>query len=335
MRPRLSLRKRLLFSATVLAIFVLLLEIGMRLCGYEPWHEFDLEAHVEPGGTLYQPHPIRGYMHRPGEFRITLHTGYTYRNTRSLDSLRITHPPRSDDPHHPRKEIWIFGCSMTEGWSVNDEETYAWVLQEKLPDKEVRNFGVNGYGTLQSLMQFREGLAERNPPETVIVAYARFHDDRNAFLRRYRKVVVPYNRLGALVFPYARLDADGALQIHSPVASYAEFPLMRQSALMHFLEQAYNVTERWTYRSHDVSKAIIRAFADECSERNIRFIVAGLHSESLDLEMMTWCRQQGIEAVNISVPDYSNWPHDPHPRPAAHRQYAEKLHAFLIGERGQ
>ena len=73
--------------------------------------------------------------------------------------------------------------------------------------------GVNGYGTLQSLIQLRAALAQRERPWLAVLAYGAFHDVRNTFLRKRRKRVAPYSRLGPLVQPYADLGPDGALRI--------------------------------------------------------------------------------------------------------------------------
>src|SRR5262249_26695941 len=44
------------------------------------------------------------------------------------------------------------GCSFTFGLGVNDEDTWPWLLQERMPDYRVVNVGVNGYGTDQALL---------------------------------------------------------------------------------------------------------------------------------------------------------------------------------------
>jgi len=38
------------------------------------------------------------------------------------------------------------------------KKTFPWLLQERFPQYEVVNFGLNGYSTVQSLIQLREAL---------------------------------------------------------------------------------------------------------------------------------------------------------------------------------
>ena len=179
---KLSKRKRVLFHAIIYvalaASFLVAAEIVLRMKGWHPWDPGELDVVVEPGARLYTNHPALGYVHLPGQYRITLNHSYTFRATYGDDGLRVTHPPvEASSASGDKEEIWIFGCSFTDGWSLNDEETYAWLLQEKLPAYEVRNFGVDGYGNLQALIQLKEALrAGRRPPRVAVVTYASFHD---------------------------------------------------------------------------------------------------------------------------------------------------------------
>src|ERR1700730_18708848 len=124
----------------------------------------------------------------PGEFKVTLADSYSFEATNLDNTLRATGPSDAH-PAEAGKAIWIFGDSVTYGWSVNDQDTYCWLLQKTFRDHQIVNFGVNGYGTLQSLIQFREALKNRNPPKAVILAYASWQDVRNTFIRGRRKML--------------------------------------------------------------------------------------------------------------------------------------------------
>ena len=112
---------------------------------------------------------------------------------------------------------------------------------------------------------------------------------------------------------------------------------MRRSAFIHAIERYYNQRETVTLRSHDVSKAIIREFANVCQKNDLKLVVAGIDTNPLTREMLRHCARQGIWTADISVDlgrsEYNNRPHDGHPSAAAHRKYAEKLHHFLIDAR--
>lgn len=312
-------------------------ELALRGLGYQPWQVQDVKIAVEPGGKFFAKHPTLGYTHLPGEFKVTLPDDYAFKVTHRADTLRITHPLETYAVESSKDEIWIFGCSFTHGWTLNDDETYPWLLQQQLPEVEVVNFGVSGYGTLQSMLQFQEALEKRPKPRLVVIAYASFHDQRNTLLRLRSKQMVPWNKLGPIVQPYAALDSTGNLNYAMAEMTYREFPLMRTSALMNFIETTYDYkVEDAFYNSHAVTQAIIKAFQRLAQEHGSEVVVVGLLSDRLTADTLAFSEPEGIPtadiSVDLSIRAHRNWPHDPHPSPAANQQYAQKLAVFLTGE---
>jgi hypothetical protein len=306
--------------------------------GLGPWTKQKTSIKVEPGGTFFVKHPTLGYTHIPGAFHVTLPDGYAFDVTNLPNTLRKTHPLAAHDSvatSDMKDEIWIFGCSFTHGWALNDSDTYAWLLQERLPQYEVVNYGVSGYGTLHSLIQFRDALAHKKP-KVAILAYASFHDSRNTFLRKRQKAVATWNNLGPLVQPYARLDDHGQLEIRMADVEYREFPLMRKSAVAHLIEMTYDNYEAWRTPSDRVTEAIISEMAKTAHDHGVRFVVALIAGRATMLE---YTRAQGIPSVDMSVdltlPENNNEPHDNHPSALANRHYADVLETFLRGDVAQ
>jgi hypothetical protein len=326
-------RRKVMFiaiTAALMALGVLLVgEIVARLFGYKPYATPKLDIRVEPGGRFFALKPSGGYAQLPGEFNITLPDGWKFHVTHDTNGLRLTHSPRTAAPRKP--EMWIMGCSLTHGWSLNDEETYPWLVQEAMPAFEVVNGGVEGYGTLQSRLLFQELLEARGKPALVVLAYGTFQDFRNTMVRERRKSVVAYNRLGPLQQPYARFNGKGDFDYFMSPVEYTEFPLMRASALMHFAEQQY---DRWEIRhahSDLVTAELMRRWAIFCRDQGIAFVVAGISSDSGP--MLEFLQKMGIRTVDISVPlrepGNTNLPHDNHPSAKANKEYARKLVTYL------
>ncbi len=320
------------YAVYVAGVVVLLLgagELAVRLKGLRPWAPEPLRIRVEPGERFFQSDAVAGYRHLPGEFRVRLPGGYAFHVTHGGDTLRITSRPASGGPDS-RPEIWILGCSFTHGWSLDDEATYPWLLQEILPRYKVVNFGVNGYSNLQSYLQFKQALDQRAAPVAVVMAYAQFHDMRNILARQARKAFVPWNRLGLLILPYARLAEEQGFSFRMEEVLYSEFPLMRYSALSHYLETIYNSREEEIYRGREVSRAILAKMAGVCAERDILFAIAEIAHPAV---MMSFAESRAIPAIDISVDlrieANSNMPHDAHPSALAHRRYAAALGTFL------
>jgi len=328
MKPKiLSLYLVCLFLlASLLAVCA---EVILRYKGARPFQVTNGSTSVVPGGRLFMPHPTLGYTGLPGTYVATMPTGYSYRVTHLPSGLRITHPLHSYAALQ-KPEIWIFGCSNTYGLTLNDEETFPWLLQERFPEYEVVNFGMNGYGTTHSAMHFREALKSKTP-KVVILAYAGFHDDRNTLSRSRRKRVAPNYRLGGPpVHPNARLE-NGELRYSVEQVEYREFPLMRHSALVHYLEGRYIAHDKSRHQNRAVTLAIIADMADLARKNGATFAIAGIHNAQ---ETLSWAKDNGIPGVDISVdrtiPENTNLPHDPHPSAVANRKFADRLEAFLM-----
>jgi hypothetical protein len=336
MRMKRAAQIAIVYASILLVVFPILGEILLRSMGRRPWTPTQVAIKVEPGGRFFTADPTLGYRHLPGTFTVTLPDGFTFKATHLENTLRATHTAGDGAQASPKPEIWVFGCSFTHGWSLNDDQTYPWLLQEALPGMEVVNFGVSGYGTLQSLLQFQQAASARPAPRIAILAYGSFHDARNTFLRNRRKEVAPWNHLGTLVQPYARVDRQGRLTYSMAEVEYTEFPLMRTFAFAHAIEQIYDKYEDYLYDSHRVSKALMRRFADVAREHGVRLLVAGISDDASTREMLDFCRTLGISATDVAVDllsaEFNNMPHDPHPNAAADRHYAQGIEAFLKRE---
>jgi hypothetical protein len=333
----LTKRKKIIFLALYSLILVLLFvsaaEVILRLKGSRPFGKPNFTVKVEPGSRFFQKHPTLGYTNIPGRFTVTLNNTFSFNTTHLPNTLRVTHPLDSYVEERQKEEVWILGCSFTYGWGLNNEETYPWLLQERFPEYEFVNFGVPGYGTIHSLLQFRDAL-EVKAPKVAMLAYADFHDERNTFLRKRRKEVTTVNNLGPLVQPYARLDKQGNLQYLFADVEYTEFPGMRYSALINFIESRYNQLEDIFIHSHDVSKALIIEMAKIARERNVKFIVAGINASPGTLDMLKFAQENGIPGIDISVDlnAPTNILPDRHPSALADRKYADKIESFLRAE---
>jgi len=317
-----------LYCVAVFAGIFGLAELAVRARGEAPWRPQAPALRVEPGGRLYQADAVLGYRMLPGRYTVRFASGSAFRVTHGVDTLRRTRPPdspRGTDPDAPA--LWIFGCSFSYGWGIDDDEVYAWHLQRWLPDWRVVNYSVNGYGTLQSLLQLERALEQEKAPAIVVLAYAAFHVDRNTFVRERRKRVAPFSSLGPLVQPFARLDDEGELRLEMAEVEYREWPGMRYSALVHTAEQRWNAIERDRAGGLAVTRALVRRFVDLAQRAGARVVVAGIAGASE--EVLAEAAALGATPLHLALdldrPGMRNLPHDAHPSPLAHRQYAGRL----------
>ena len=310
----------------ILSVTLMVAEGGFRLAGFGPWHRPDPGSRIGGEVPYSRYHPEVGYVGNPGTFPVTLATGHTFTIHRDERGRRRTRPPGTA----PGKSgaIWIFGCSFTNGWSLADQETYPWLVQSALPGYEVDNFGMDGYGTVHCLLRFRMALRNAPPPAIVIYAYgALLHDRRNTLWRGHRKAAS-----ATTPRPTARVDGDGGLRIEYGSAVYKPWPGQQTFALVHALEKMHNSVQRRLEGQAAIAQALIKEFAGECSNRSIRFLVAGIADRGTR-ERLEWCAREGITNLDISVdsrdPAYKNLPHDNHPNAKANAKYAADLVEYL------
>lgn len=317
---------RLTLCAVSLATGLLVVELAFRLAGYRPYVPMDPSIRVEPAGKYQAADPLLGYRHLPGVLRVTFPTGDQWTTTHLENTLRITRPLESYAEDSGRDEVWLFGCSYVHGWGLNDEDTIAWRLQERVPQLEIVNFGVGGYGNWQSLLQYREAVSERGPPRIAILVYASFHDERNTRSRRWRRATFEYNQFGTTAQPYVRAEND-QLVPHFDHAGYQDFFLLRWSALANYLDGAYSRREVERLASHRVSRMIIDELADACRSDGALFLLAGITADELTMSCLTDAGSRGIDAMGIPVDtrDPRNVLYDGHPSAHATQQYAQML----------
>ncbi len=336
-----SRKKQCLFSVAALILFLLVAivtaEVVSRWKGLRPWTVRRTSVILETPHRYNSKHPTLGYLTNPGVFRFSQPGAYNFTMTHQNNGLRITHPLDSYT-NGGKREIWIFGCSFTQGWTLDDNQTYAWSLQERLRNYEVVNFGVAGYGTVQSLIQCREAVDRGGKPAVAILAYGSFHDIRNTVTRGWikrRLSTTGGNALGALKLPYARLSDKGKIEILYKSSTYSWSSVLHRSAFFNFLDEIYNRLLEGSYESHDVSAAVIEEFDRLCKASGIPLVVAGISMDPATSGMLEHCRKRGIMTVDISVdpavPGNAN-AYDGHPTAIVNQQYAQKLESYLCSD---
>lgn len=311
-------------------------EIYVRSKGHKPFRKYRPDIQVEPGEKYYQKNKDLGYTHLPGKFKITLKKKFSFFITHRPDTLRITHPVEQDSNFTNKEKIWILGCSITHGWGLNDNETYAWLLQEKIPEFEIINFGASGYGTIHSLIQLQKGLKTMPKPKMVILTYASFHDTRNTFSRVRRRIVSAWNFLGPLTQPYAALDEKGELQLYqADKVEYSPWPLARVSSFINYLEKKYIAQELKNTPHFTITATLIKRINNICKKEGITLIVGGIKDNRRQKmkRMLKFCDKLKIPNVDMSVDlskkEHTLLPIDAHPSALANRKYAKKLFMFL------
>lgn len=276
---------------------------------------------ISPNEPLSLPHPVYGRITNSGVFDITItvpQTRIPYRFRVVSDELgyRTTseHPLESAG----RPSIWVFGCSFTWGMAVDNDKVYPWLLQERFPEFEVKNYGVYAYGNVHALLQLRQLLEQEGQaaPEMVVFAYNSFHKKRNVAAPSWlRPESLAPNLHPDMRYPRASLR-DGDLEVD----------------LVSF--QVPDSAEDPPPEERDrVTKAIFLELSKLCRAHGIKPVL-GIQSLTGSDPVPDYCRDElGFTVSNMHVsikqPIYNVLPYNSHPSAQAHRVYAEKLTATL------
>ena len=232
--PQRRPRKRRVALAVVVSSLILSLggaEIGLRLLARRPWKY----AETEPGeAALHQPDPTLGWVNRPGHHvRRLPNGGGTIEVTILADGSRTTGSAAAGDG----ESVVLVGCSVTAGYGLTDDDTFAWKLQQLHPELRVVNFGTAAYGTFQSLLRMERTVAESRP-SLILYGFITQHEARNVATYDWLRGLAQNSHRGHVAPPYVTLATDGGLTRHPPV-SFAVWPLAQQLATVRVADDAY------------------------------------------------------------------------------------------------
>lgn len=175
-------RRKLLFTLVVQVVLLGLAEAGVRIHtlvsgGVPPTADRSLERewmwarrHLEAGSAVLPGEhvfdPQLGWRNAPD-----LDTALVRTNAAGMRNTNDFEPGRGSRPR-----IAFLGDSYTFGPFVTNEASFVGRVGAALPDHDVLNFGVNGYGTDQAQLTY-ELHARTYRPDVVVMGY---------FVRDYR-----------------------------------------------------------------------------------------------------------------------------------------------------
>lgn len=313
----------------------------------EARRRWEQRVHAEGTAGQYgfdEPDPELGWRLRPGvRIRSTKPDSYDVMITTTPAGLRGgTETAPGGATHRPR--IALFGCSQTFGEGVEDADTYAARLAKAMPQAEVLNFGVHGYGTDQMLLRYeRDGRSYA--PDVVVLAFAGFHIARNV--------------TGFTFFakPHFQTAANGELRLvgvpvptpeklatqEPPEKSFAD-----SSVLLRWLwQRVRNIDESRLSRPDGdawrLTRALIARFARDVKEGGGIFILMNIDEgfPELDGELRALAASLGIRFLDLAPVMRRlgargityRLPHDHHWNATAHETVAEELRTYLCRER--
>ncbi|MBQ7568359.1 hypothetical protein IJT17_06080 [bacterium] len=250
-RLRLEFKSIALYGLCVL-IFLSVAELYLRVKGYSP--ESSVQEKIlkldqyRPGYGLY--HPYIGWTNTPGrkvkDYEFALDRPIY--NTIWINGARASRPCVQSER---KKKVLLLGCSFAYGMGVEDNETFAWLLNQHFTDISFDNYGVPAYSTYQCLQREREILQSQHYD---LVLYVSIMD-------HFRRNRYPVFLMASYELSLGKLFSDDGqynnksdedlsfgelLKREHPVWCYPCTYLSRTGRLMEFIP----TRQRWLFDNH-------------------------------------------------------------------------------------
>jgi hypothetical protein len=153
-------------------------------------------------------HPVLGWTLRENLRDVPLLEAKVSSNSRGARGRREYSPAR-----HGGTRVVVIGDSYSFGEGVNDAETFSAQLEQILPDSEVINLAVHGYGTDQQLLRLQiDGI----PYHPDIIVFGFYDDDIGRNRLSFRDYLKPHFSVvnGRLVLDRTPLESPEAYKSH-------------------------------------------------------------------------------------------------------------------------
>ena len=257
------------------------------------------------------------------------------------------------EPDPNKKFVFLIGDSLVEGLPVPDEQHFGRRLERVFPGHDFLNFGVSGYGSVQSYLHLEERLRERTPAHVIFAVYFGNDFDDNDPFRNNSMVSLPGYQRDAIPFL-----AENDRIVYGDAARPAIAGLFERSQVFLVTQRAMRNAGAIRPRGYRVTLRILRRIAPELRAANIPLtvllipddamlsssspplhdaLIADLAAASIDtISLLPHFRATGLPTLGFR--DQSGKTIDPHWNSAGHavaaRAIAEALQPRLPGGAG-
>ena len=311
------------FFTVILVLF--LIEIALRINGSSPRiiHDFALN---EPVTNV--PDKNLGWSPKVGQhtFKPWSEDGKITKFTINKDKSRLTGGIDST-----KEKIIFIGGSLTQGWAVDDLETFSSFIQKKNKKYKISNFGVGGYGGFQSLLLLEKIFNNNDNVKLVIYGYIPHHEVRNVAAGSWMYLLNFFSTRGFVKLPYASIDEENNLIRYKPI-KYINIPFSNRSVLIAKLEKKIMKIKslQREYIKFEISKAIIKEMNKISNENSSEFkflILENLSEEKID-KYKKFLANNEIALINCPMPQGEEYTvkGDGHPSALGHKVVSECIY---------
>lgn len=250
-------------------------------------------------------------------------------NSKDFMGSRLIHVQHNEngfrDILHGRKEkkrIAFIGDSFVWGYDVQQEERFTEKLQPMIPDYEIINMGVSGYGTDQELLLLQKWF-DVFQPEIVFLVYDNTDWGDNNSNYRY-----------GCFKPFFEIDNGKLIQKGIPVIKsmkyyYLEYPMIFQSRLLRLL--LTTVIEKKKREVKENPTVLIMEEIKVFSKKNGAEFAIGFVGDNNYEQKKSICEKNNFNYLFLKNP-YIYPTHGFHWTPQGHDIVASKIYQFLLNK---
>ncbi|MCH7950880.1 MAG: SGNH/GDSL hydrolase family protein [Candidatus Dadabacteria bacterium] len=324
-----NLRNLLVKLVAILIVFIVFLALGELLIriylNYNTAYDIEMTKYAM-NLKNDSDNELIGHMHKPNKSMELMNVMVNINS----DGLRDGEYPVSKSDKY---RIVVLGDSLTFGWGVPEEGTFATILEENLNSRyptEVINFGTGNYNTEQEVNLFIEKGLKYNP-DKVVLFY--FINDAEITPQKSDLWFLGYSHF--ISFYWSRINS--LLNNFFPSKSFKEY-----------YESLYDEDQEGWANSR---KAIIQ-LRDICQSKGIQFqvvLLPELHDVNNEIftnvynNLSLFLEENNIDYLNLAKL-FENHPNqlelwvsydDAHPNDIAHRKIAESTIDFISVKGGK
>ena len=246
--------------------------------------------------------PVLGWRLRPN-FSVT-RKERDYHSRESTNSLGFRTPERAFQAAPGVQRVLLLGDSHSEGYTVDDDETVASLLEQALGQQvEVISLGVGGYSTDQELLAYLE-VGRRFQPDLVVLQFCSNDLPFNVQDHYWRGYKPRFVRTGELLtlrgVPVPNAKSSGVvpdwLARRSSLMAFVETQL-RQIALQRTVEVETDMPEAWRVTEllvRDLARAV-HGDGAELACFNVQ-----VHDRELDERLRDLLARQAVKYLDLS-----------------------------------
>jgi len=315
------MKNRLFSVVTSLLVIVIFLAACEIVCRFlvSPDHKFQWPYEETARNTLYRFDPHLGWF--PKESHGDWFEGsvrfWVQNNSEGFRDVE------HDLSKQEKPRLAVLGDSYVWGYDVEAEDRFTEILRERIPEIEIFNCGVGGYGTCQERVLYLEKV-RKYQPDVVLLAYS--GNDRANNLRAIAE--------GGYARPHYRLKGGQLVLENLPLPKmipyYEEAETVGYFYRCHLWDSLrYAFMKLRIKLEKDPTEALVVALGEDVAQDGAKYLVA-IRANDTDVE--EYCKEHGVECFMVSqyLQDRST-PEDPvrftehgrHWTPKGHRLVAE------------